>query len=147
MMPPPPKPGATTRELSVAHANSDPACAGCHTIIDPIGFGFENFDVIGAYRTMENNKPIDASGALLGTDVDGAFKNAAELVGKLATSEQVRRCFATNFFRFASAQHTPETTAKYLETYGAMPMDARGKLVQLLLAYVRSDMFVNRRVP
>jgi len=49
-----------------------PACAGCHKIMDPIGFSLEYFDGIGRYRTRdEAGAPIDASGELVdGTKVD-----------------------------------------------------------------------------
>jgi hypothetical protein len=46
----------------------DPVCASCHTIMDPIGLSLEPFDLIGAWRTEDNGKPIDASGVM----VDGA---------------------------------------------------------------------------
>jgi hypothetical protein len=145
MKPPAPSPNATTRQLAVQHS-TEPACAGCHAIIDPMGFAFENFDAIGNYRTTENGRPIDASGTLRGTDVDGRpFSSAGEMVALLGQSDQVRRCFATNFFRFASAQSSDGTEAQYLDLWRALPADARTQIVQLLVAYVRSDMFVKRR--
>lgn len=39
-------------------------CASCHRRMDPLGFGLENFDAVGAWRTMDGNFPIDASGSL-----------------------------------------------------------------------------------
>ena len=54
---------------------SNPACAACHKIMDPIGFALENFDAVGAWRTRDGGllgTPIDASGQLMdGTKVDG----------------------------------------------------------------------------
>jgi hypothetical protein len=65
---------ATLRERLVAHRDN-PACAGCHALMDPIGFSLENFDAIGAWRDYEYGRgtpTIDASGRLLdGTDVAG----------------------------------------------------------------------------
>ena len=58
---PDPSPTATTRERFKAH-ESVASCGGCHKLIDGVGFGFENYDAIGAFRTTENNIPIDASG-------------------------------------------------------------------------------------
>jgi hypothetical protein len=50
----------------------NPACSGCHSIMDPIGFALENFDAVGSWRTHEARLPIDASGQLLdGTKVNG----------------------------------------------------------------------------
>jgi len=53
----------TARERVTAH-RSEPMCAGCHKLIDPMGLAMENFDSSGAYRTTENGAPIDSSGAL-----------------------------------------------------------------------------------
>jgi cytochrome c551/c552 len=59
------------RERMEEHRNN-PACSGCHSIMDPIGFAMENFDAVGAWRTHESRAPIDASGQLLdGTKVRG----------------------------------------------------------------------------
>jgi mono/diheme cytochrome c family protein len=59
------------RERMEEH-RSNPACSGCHTIMDPIGLAMENFDAVGAWRTHEARVPIDASGQLLdGTKVSG----------------------------------------------------------------------------
>jgi len=50
----------------------NPACAGCHKIMDPLGFALENFDAVGGWRTADSGSPIDASGQLVdGTRVDG----------------------------------------------------------------------------
>lgn len=53
----------TLRERLEEH-RSNPQCASCHAKIDPLGFGLENYDAIGAWRDQEVGKPIDASGAL-----------------------------------------------------------------------------------
>ena len=51
---------------------SDPVCAGCHKVMDPIGFALENFDGIGRWRTADEGATIDPSGTLFeGTRVDG----------------------------------------------------------------------------
>jgi hypothetical protein len=81
--PPPPtvdrnleiKPGAkpTTMRERLAQHRSDPSCNGCHSVIDPLGFALENFDVIGGWRTVDEfGKPIDSSGSTAsGTKIDG----------------------------------------------------------------------------
>jgi hypothetical protein len=81
--PPPPgvnatletKPGtapATMRERLAQHRTS-PTCNGCHSVIDPLGFSLENFDVVGGWRTIdEAGKPVDASGmTATGESIDG----------------------------------------------------------------------------
>jgi hypothetical protein len=51
------------REKLLKHRES-PACASCHNLMDPIGFGLENFDWLGRWRDTDAGKPIDASGVL-----------------------------------------------------------------------------------
>ena len=56
----------TVRERTELH-RTNPVCANCHKILDPIGFGLENFDAIGRWRDRDSNgKPIDAAGELPG---------------------------------------------------------------------------------
>ena len=62
----------TMRERMEKH-RANPACAVCHTRMDPLGFALENFDAIGGWRTSEAGIPIDSSGALPdGTRFEGA---------------------------------------------------------------------------
>jgi hypothetical protein len=67
--------GGTLRQQLEAH-RSNPACIGCHSLMDPIGFALENFDGIGAWRTTDNATPIDPSGMLPGGI---QFKGVVEL--------------------------------------------------------------------
>jgi hypothetical protein len=89
----------TTRELYALHA-SQAACAGCHALLDDIGFTLESFDGAGRFRTVENGVPIDTSGELSGTDRDGSLADHGELARALADSEWVRECVATQAFRY-----------------------------------------------
>jgi hypothetical protein len=59
------------REILEEH-RKNPACAGCHAVMDPLGFSLENFDATGEWRTKDKGGPIDPSGVLAdGTKVDG----------------------------------------------------------------------------
>ena len=70
----------TIRERLQMHRGS-PACAGCHQLIDPLGFAMENFDAIGAWRELDAGRPVDAQGQLMdGTAVDGAAQLRAALM-------------------------------------------------------------------
>jgi hypothetical protein len=73
---------ATLREQLAQH-RSDPACASCHSRIDPLGFALENFDVLGRWRTDVAGQPIDAKGELSdGTAFDGPDQLKTALMGK-----------------------------------------------------------------
>lgn len=56
---------ATLRQKLELH-RADPTCASCHSLMDPLGFGLENYDVLGRWRTTVDGAPIDASGVLPG---------------------------------------------------------------------------------
>jgi hypothetical protein len=59
------------RETMEAH-HTNPVCASCHKIFEPIGLAMENFDAVGTWRTLDEGSPIDASGVLIdGSKVDG----------------------------------------------------------------------------
>jgi hypothetical protein len=61
--------------------NARPFCAGCHKIMDPVGFALENFDAIGRWRTEEHGAPIVATARLVdGTELNGASDLRAALL-------------------------------------------------------------------
>jgi hypothetical protein len=106
-VPPAPPPGdpsvsnLTTRQRFDRHA-SFPFCASCHKVIDGIGFGFEEFDGIGAFRSSENGQQVDPSGTLVGTHTaDGPFTDASELAVKLAGTQTLADCFTRQAYRYA----------------------------------------------
>jgi hypothetical protein len=88
----------TIRELLEQHRR-DPNCAACHDQIDPIGFGLENYDLMGRWRTEEAGKPIDAEGQL----PDGAkFNGPAELKQVLlARKDEFVRHLTTKMLGYA----------------------------------------------
>ena len=109
--PPPPPPSVVvsppvvdprlpTRQRFAQHT-ADAFCANCHTLMDPIGFAFENYDPIGRWRDTDADVPVDATGALTGTDVDGDLNGVPSLASKLAGSAEVATCAATQWFRYA----------------------------------------------
>jgi hypothetical protein len=59
------------RERMEEH-RKNPACAGCHKVMDPIGFSLENFDAVGQWRTSDEGAPIDPAGVMFnGAKIDG----------------------------------------------------------------------------
>jgi len=137
--PPEPDPNASTRERFEQH-RSEPSCAGCHSLIDPVGFGFENYDGIGTYRAMEAGKMIDASGELTATDVDGTFVGAAELSKKLAGSPTVRACLAQHWFNYAFGRTKSDLDACSIDAM-TQAFAASNNIRDLLLALVTTDAF------
>jgi hypothetical protein len=96
---PPPDPGLglTNREsLSIRTAN--PPCSGCHVNMNPIGFGLEVFDAVGALRSMDHDKPIDPSGQL----PDGQmFKDTEGLMQLLKQDPRFPACMTKKVLTYA----------------------------------------------
>jgi hypothetical protein len=105
---PPPGVKLTLREHMDQH-RSDPTCSSCHGLMDPIGYAFEDFDWIGAFRTTDNGKPVDTSGNLDGKP----FANSRDLANLLRASAQVQDCLMRNIFRYATGhKETPADKAE-----------------------------------
>jgi hypothetical protein len=143
--PPAPDPKATTRQRFEQH-RTDPTCAGCHELLDPLGVGFENYDAIGRYRSDENGLPIDASGKLTGTASGATFTGAVELAKKLATSPEVRACVQKQWFRFSLGRFEGADDACTLQALNADFEASDFDVKKLLLSLVTSDAFRYRKV-
>ncbi|MEQ1568870.1 MAG: DUF1588 domain-containing protein [Myxococcota bacterium] len=134
----------TTRDRFEQHT-ADPFCASCHVRIDPVGFGMESFDAIGRYRTEENGLPIDTSGWV--ADLDGAdvpFEGALELGQVLAASDAPRRCYATQWWRFAAGRLETPAQACALDALHRAFDASGGDLRELMVDLVRQPDFVRR---
>ncbi len=111
--PPPPNAGgvpdvdpeATTRERFAQHT-ADTVCRGCHQYIDEVGFGFESFDAVGAFRTTDQGRPVDSHGDMgdvegMGTNTSAPFSTLPELGQILAESDAAEACFVRQYTRYA----------------------------------------------
>lgn len=135
---PDPSPDSTTRERFAEHT-SNPACAGCHQLIDPIGFTFENYDGVGNYRTQEGTLPVDASGGVSQAgDADGTYVGAVALSKQFAQSTYVKECIATQWFKFAHGRASmPEEKCEVQSLksqFAASGYNLRELLVQIALS-------------
>ena len=143
--PPDVSPNSTTRQRYTMHSAA-PLCATCHSLMDQIGFGFENYDPIGQYRTTDQGLPVDASGTLVQTDEDGTFNGAVDLANKLAQSPEVRQCVVKQWFRYANGRaDTPDdlcTLNQLNQDFEAAQHDMRALRVKI----TTSDAFRYRSV-
>ena len=107
-------PVKTVRERLSRHA-TDPACAGCHSFIDPMGLALENFDGLGEVRTQENGADIDTSGELDGVK----FSSPAGLAEAMHNSPRTSSCLVKKVFAYgvgAAPGKSDEEFLKYLQT-------------------------------
>ena len=128
--------GMTLRERLEEH-RSNPVCAGCHAFIDPPGFLFENFDPIGAWRTLDNGKPIDASG-----DLDGVpLTSARDLAEVLKDDARVGRCMVTQLYRHAIGRREVTSERAGLDAVNTRFDAAGNRFRDLMLTLVTSEVF------
>jgi hypothetical protein len=137
---------ATTRVRFTQH-RADPACAACHSLMDPIGLGFEHYDAVGVWRDTDNGFPVDATGQVNGSDVAGPFDGAIELSKKLASSQQVKDCFVQTWFAFAHGRSVTQADAGNLavlsQAFGAHAF----QISELLVAMTQTKSFGYQLVP
>ena len=134
----------TTRQKFEQHV-TDASCRACHLQFDPIGFGLENFDGIGRFRTTENGLPVDSSGELFGTDVDGAFEGVVELSQRLAQSEMFADCMVEHYFRFAMARPPQVADQCVIDDWSRAFREGGETLRDLVLTSVADPTFMTRK--
>jgi hypothetical protein len=144
---PPPAPGVSNRERFRQHTESG-VCSGCHNLIDPIGFGFENYDAVGRYRTIdEHGAPVDASGDVrAGGDVTGTFNGAVELADRVMKSDTVANCMTLQWFRFALGRRETAADACSNQAVAKRFVESGKNLKEMIVALATSDAFRYRKV-
>jgi hypothetical protein len=142
-----PDPNLPKKEKLAEHET--PECATCHSLMDPVGFGFEHYDALGGWRETEgNNIPVDATGELAEAgEVSGPFYGAVELSEKLSRSEMVQACMVVQTFRFAAGREETDTDACSIQQLESVFAGSEGNLIELLIALTQTDAFRYRIVP
>ena len=155
-LPPPPNdlvieppeldPNKTTKE-QFEEIGANPACSGCHTLMNPIGFIFEHYDGVGQWRDQQNGKDIDAVGEVVQTDdIDGEYDGALELASALAASTQVQECVSSQWFRFAYNRTVTQEDSCSVEQLNDVFRSSNFNVRALLVALTQTNAFLYRRV-
>lgn len=123
-----------------------PQCAGCHTLMDPVGFAFESFDGLGRHRTQVNGQPVDDAAEVAGTQsTNGTVRGADELGRMLSGSDEVATCFARQWFRYAYGQSDQAIPLACSATDAASTFISSGRSARTLLrAFAEHPSFVQR---
>ena len=95
---PPTQNGTMTARELLAHHRANPACASCHTMMDPLGLGLENFDALGLWRAQDGGITLDPAGTLPNGQT---FSGPRELKRLLSESAEFPRCFSEKLMTFA----------------------------------------------
>jgi hypothetical protein len=130
----------TNRELFEQRV-APSTCQGCHVRIDGFGYGFENYDAAGRFRTEDNGLPVDASGYANGIGNDAEYEGPVELQSLLAESEVVRDCMVKQWFTYASGRPMEPADTCQVEAIQRAFAGSGSNLLELLITMVTRPEF------
>ena len=134
----------TTRQQVDMHT-APGECAGCHhSYINPVGFGFENYDAAGVFRTMENGANIDATGTLAGTAANTAFTDGVSASAAIAASPEAQRCYSATWMRYAFGRAESAAEMCAVQVLGSRLADDNYKITDLMVDITRTTAFMFR---
>jgi hypothetical protein len=121
----------------------NPTCASCHRRMDPLGFGLENFDAVGAYRVMDGKFPIDASGSLPG---GRTFTGPEELMRILSGDRDAfARALTSKLLTYALGRGLERYDAKTVKQIASRLPAKQYRFSALVVEIVTSLPFQERR--
>ena len=131
-------PNLTTRERIALQTNEE-SCAGCHAVINPLGFALEGFDAVGRHRDMENGKTIDVSGHYeTRAGPNAQFAGPRELAAFMARSDEARDAFTQQMFQQLVKQpvraYGLDMPRRLRETFARSGCNIRKLLVEIAVA-------------
>jgi hypothetical protein len=135
-LPPAAKDPAACKVERYRQHREDAACASCHAAMDPIGFGLENYDELGRYRSHDKDRAtcaIDGKGAL---DERTPFTGARELAALLAAAPQLPACVGQHFIRFAAGRALDDDDLRRALWLGGEMQKAGYSFQAMVLAFV-----------
>jgi hypothetical protein len=128
----------TMREQLEIHRRN-PTCAACHRIFEPVGVALENFDAVGAWRTLDNGVPIDASGQLVdGTKVGGVVDLRNSL---LRYSDTFTRVVTEKLLTYALGRGVEDGDMPLVRSIVRQAAPVKYRFSSLALGIVRSPAF------
>ncbi|AKF09308.1 DUF1592 domain-containing protein [Sandaracinus amylolyticus] len=144
---PAPSPDLVTTRERVTQQTSSEACASCHhQFINPVGFAFEHFDALGAYRELDNGEAVDSTGtAMLGGREETSFAGATDLSTAIANSPTAQRCYARHWVEYAYARQVASDRCT-IEQLGTRLGEDGYSILDLLVDLTQTDAFRHRAV-
>jgi len=134
----------TTRQQVDMHT-APAECANCHhNYINPVGFGLENYDAVGAFRATENGVTIDATGTLAGTAANAPFTDGVSESAAIAASPEAQRCYSTTWMRYAFGRAETAADMCAIQVLGARLQDDSYKVTDLMVDITRTTAFMYR---
>jgi len=152
--PPPPPPGtvatlteaqimANTRRDILAHHRENPACFSCHTQIDPIGLGFENFDPLGRYQLVdEKNRPLISSSTMPNGK---SFQDAVGMITLVSQDARFKSCVAEKMLIYSLGRNAESYDRCTINRIGQKMVDPSKPISAAIIEMVLSDPFRKQR--
>ena len=142
------KTGTTTREKIDSITGEGTCGEGCHhTIINPIGFAFENYDALGAYRTQDNGQPVNAADHYAFPDGrEITYTNAIDLSKQLAVSPEVHACYAQQLLEFMLGRDLQQVDKVIVSGLAKESLEDKLSIKEMVLSVVTSNTFRVRAV-
>jgi hypothetical protein len=142
----PPPAGRTNRKTVEDHTQqAGTLCIDCHgPIINPLGFPFENYDAIGAYRTMDTGELVNAATDPL---VDGQRIHVSDALGladAIAGSKAAHECYAQHWLEFAYGRPAVAVDDALVHRLGAASMSGNLAMKDLVVGLVKTESFLTR---
>ncbi len=136
----------TLRErFSVVHEES---CWRCHKKMNPLGMPFEAFNHVGRFRQVEKNRPVDTTGEISHSDVDGldgTVENVRVMMERLGASTRVRQSFIRHVFRYWMGRNEMLSDSETLIAMDKAYIENEGSFNETLVALLTSDSFLYRK--
>jgi hypothetical protein len=133
---------ASLRQQMERH-RADPACATCHNKMDPLGFGLENYDGIGKWRSHDGKFPVDATGTLPN---GRSFANPAEMRAELKSQlPQFARCMVEKMLTYSLGRGVGTSDRRTVDDITRNWAAAEYPFQSLIFEVVRSLPFQSRR--
>jgi hypothetical protein len=146
-----PSPGQSLRQDFEVLTKDPTGCQPCHMRINPVGFLFENYDTIGQFRTIDDNKqPVNTAVTIVGTGdpaLDVATTNATQFLDRLGTDDAaVGACMITHLYRFAAkrAEATSGADAADIMKLTTAFTTSKQSFKQALVGLTQTETFLNR---
>lgn len=132
--------GLSNRERVERHTGEGTCGEGCHTLINPLGYAFENYDGLGRWRTVDYGVEVDASDTFVLDGAEIAYDNAIDLVGAMAVSPQVHECFAEHVVEYTHGRSLVDSDEPVVDALTEASLGG-ASVIDLVTQAVTADSF------
>lgn len=141
---PPPMGQATLRHRVEAHTGKGTCGASCHaTMINPIGFAYEEFDALGMLRATDNGLPLDTTGTYSFDGTPQSYDGAVDLAAKIAASTQTHQCYTRQLLEYAFGRTFTDADMPLINRI-TKASAAGSAIKELVVQLVTARAFLNR---